>query len=140
MGNKKITPEEALQQKLVHFNWEKVDAYPTFEACKNETSPEKQKHCFVQLMGKHIHSALEKHPIIISDSIHETIYLQVLIDNKGQASLDTMLLSMALQKRIPSLKKWIHSAIDSLPKIYPARKRGVPVATKFRLPIRFVTQ
>ena len=41
-----------------------------------------------------------------------------------------------LLREIPTLDSILNLSIKNLPKIFPANKRGIPVTTKYRLPIR----
>lgn len=137
---KKVSTEEVLQQKLKHFSWNEVDTYPTFEACKKLMEGSELKKCFERILIKHIYNEFAKHQIASSDSINETLSLYLIISDQGIPEIDSLTISSTLQQQIPKLKSWIVQGIESLPKIYPARTRGIPVATKFTLPIRIVSE
>ena len=40
-----------------------------------------------------------------------------------------------VSRQLPEIASWLEQSVDSLPKIYPATKRGIPVVTTFRMPI-----
>lgn len=137
---KKVSSDEILRQQLEHFNWDKVDTYPSFDACQEFIKPNELKKCFENLLVQHIYSEFAKHPIATTDSINETLRLYLVISDTGIPEIDSLAISAKLHQQIPQLKTWINQGLKSLPKIYPARTRGIPVATKFVLPIKIVSE
>jgi hypothetical protein len=49
--------------------------------------------------------------------------------------LDHIESSKSIRKILPKLDSLLKSSIGKLPKIFPANKRGIPVTSKYRLPI-----
>jgi hypothetical protein len=47
-----------------------------------------------------------------------------------------MEVSEVIIKQLPTLDSLLAISIQNIPKIYPAIKRGIPVKTKYILPIR----
>ena len=50
-------------------------------------------------------------------------------------ALPNLKISKETLEALPNITNRINSAIDSLPKIYPAIKRGQLVTTQFKLPV-----
>lgn len=137
---KKVSSEDILRQQLQDFNWTEVDVYPTFAACDKFEEKQALKVCFETTITKHLYQALAKHPIASGDTINDTVMLYLTISDQGNPKIDSLAISEKLARQIPDLKKWIASGVDNLPEIYPARTRGMPVTTKFMLPIIVISE
>ncbi len=137
---KKITSEEVLNEQLSHFDWNAVDVYPSFAACQELMEKPALKNCFEKILVEHIYEEFAKHQIISKDSIHETATLFLFISSEGKPKVDSLIMSEKLHEEIPELRNWLEKGIQDLPKIFPARTRGIPVATKFTLPIQVVSE
>ncbi|WP_308993195.1 hypothetical protein QLS71_008280 [Mariniflexile litorale] len=132
---KKTTPEAILNEELQTFNWNEVDVYPSFSACDSLETKDEKTACFTDVLTKHILRYLENDSIVVTQDVNETIYLQFQVSETGFLSLSDVKLDSLLVQEIPNLENLIHSSLDSLPKIYPAIKRGQQVKTEFELPI-----
>lgn len=137
---KKISSEEALNEQLSHFNWNSVDVYPSFAECQELMEKPDLKICFERILIENLHNELSKYQIVTEDSIRETATLFLLISAEGKPKIDSLLLSEKLRTEVPELKNWLEASIQNLPTIFPARTRGIPVATKFILPIQVVAE
>lgn len=132
---KKTTSEAILSEELQTFNWNDVDEYPTFSACDSLTNKSKKKQCFEQVLSVHIAAYLQKESIIVTQDVNDTIDLQFQISEKGDLTLLSSKIDSLTIAQIPNIKNLLSKSLDSLPKIYPAIKRGQQVKTEFRLPI-----
>jgi hypothetical protein len=132
---KKISKDRIVEEQLKTFNWNNVDTYPSFKACDNLTVKEDKRACFESEIANHLFNALNKETIIVSDDVNETIYLELLINQKGMVSIKNKEISEKTRLLIPNIDSFITKGINSLPKIYPAIKRGQQVQTQFILPI-----
>lgn len=137
---KKVSSEEIFQEQLKQFSWSQVDTYPSFETCKELMEKPALKKCFEAEMTRYIYKSISEHLIVSTDSINETMRLYLVISKKGIPKVDSVAISPKLQQQVPQLKSWIENGLESLPKIYPAQTRGIPVATKFVLPVRVVSE
>jgi len=131
---KKISSEEIVEEELKHFNWEEVESYPAFLECDNLEKQE-IKACFENRLSQEIYLSLQERKVILSDSIQEKMLLFVSISKEGKPSLDSIEVSRLIEKKMPEMQSWLKQSIQQLPKIYPARKRGIPVKTSFKLPL-----
>lgn len=132
---KKTSSEAILQEELQTFNWNEVDEYPSFSSCDSLSLKQDRKHCFSYTLTNHIYNYLQKEDIIVTKDINDTISLNFKVSEKGVLTLlDYKIDSLTIQE-IPNIKNLIHQSLDSLPKIYPAIKRGQQVTTEFKLPI-----
>lgn len=136
----KVSTETILQQKLKHFNWNEVDRFPAFENCKEILVKPEMERCFEQTLTSLIYKELAQKKMVLSDSVQAKVILQLRILANGKPEIDSIQIPANLQKQIPNLSNWLQEAIDRLPKIHPATKQGIPVATKFTLPIQVVSE
>ena len=131
----KTSSEAILKEELKTFNWTEVDSYPTFKACDTLQTKLDTKHCFESTLANHISSKLQENTIIVSQDINDTILLSFLISEKGECLISKIEIDSVTTLEIPEIKTLITESLNSLPKIYPAIKRGQQVKSQFKLPI-----
>ena len=132
---KKTSSEAILKEELQSFNWNDVDEYPSFTACDAATSKEDKTICFQETITTHITGYLLKETIVVTQDINDTIVLKFQVSQKGELSLLEAKIDSLTTLEIPNIKQLLHKSLDSLPKIFPAIKRGQQVTTEFILPI-----
>ncbi|MFL3661848.1 MAG: hypothetical protein ACI6PN_08865 [Polaribacter sp.] len=79
---------------------------------------------------------LHKHEFSLKIPISEIVYVDLLINSKGKIILETIESSENMKIQLPKLAAILKVSVASIPSIYPAIKRGIPVTTKYRLPIK----
>ena len=118
-------------------NFKTVDVSPYFKVCENLLGEAKTK-CF----RVNIHQKLTKELKLLTSDFkeEELVELNVVlsIDNKGVISLKEIEYFNDVYKEASFLREEILIAIKQMPQLYPALKRGIPVATEYKLPIRIV--
>ncbi|WP_283641295.1 hypothetical protein [Mesonia mobilis] len=132
---KKISSEDLVEEELKELNWQEVEVYPAFEACENLSETQAKKSCFEQQFALQLHESLQQKKVILSDSIQEKMLLYISINANGKPSLDSLETSALIEEKMPQMQSWLQESIQKMPKIYPARKRGIPVKTSFKLPL-----
>jgi hypothetical protein len=132
---KKISSEEVLELESRSLNWKEVDQYPAFEDCQDQTELLAARDCFEREVAENIYAYLSKQQPVVTESIDDTLYLYLEITSAGNPEIDSVQIDSTLNKQLPELRMWLDQSIDSLPKIYPASKRGVPVSSIFKMPI-----
>ncbi|MFC4636639.1 hypothetical protein ACFO3O_22230 [Dokdonia ponticola] len=132
---KKISTEDFLQQEQNSIDITEVDTYPVFESCSELSEKTVLKDCFEDFITNTLYSELSNHTIIVKESIHDTVWIDLVVDEKGQFCIEHIDLSPIVTQEIRSLPLWIHDAIRVLPKPAPATKRSMPVKTKFKVPV-----
>ncbi len=132
---KKITSEEVLELESSTLNWKEVDEYPAFENCKNITELTKARDCFETTVANSVYAYLARQEPIVTEVIDDTIYVHLEISKTGKPVISAIEVDTLVTNQIPELKLWLQQSIDSLPKIYPASKRGIPVNSVFKMPI-----
>ncbi|MCX2838169.1 hypothetical protein OQ279_08370 [Salinimicrobium sp. MT39] len=132
---RKISSEEILVEETRDFNWHEVDQYPAFSECRSITEVEAAKSCFGNKVARYFYSRLEAKQPVVTEALDDTLYLYLKISEKGKPAIDSMEIDSLVIGQLPEIKSWLSQSVDSLPKIYPATKRGIPVKTTFRMPI-----
>lgn len=132
---KKISSEEVLELESQTLNWKEVDQYPAFEDCQEETELTAARDCFEQEVAENIYAYLAKQQPVVTEAINDTLLLYLKISKEGRPEIDSVEIDSTTTKQLPEIRSWLTQSIDSLPKIYPASKRGIPVSTVFKMPI-----
>jgi len=132
---KKVSSETILKEELQTFNWNDVDEYPSFSSCDSSTTKESRKACFQYTLTNHIILYLQKENIIVTKDVSDTVSLNLRVTEKGDLLLLNTQVDSLTNAEIPNIKNLLAQSLDSLPKIFPAIKRGQHVATEFKLPI-----
>lgn len=132
---KKLTSEDILQKELQHIDWSQVDVSPTFETC-----PSSAESCFNDVLGTAIHNHLSAKNLQRLRLEADTLYFNFKVSKLGTISLDTIKGSPLPDRTYKLLTTYAALALTTLPKSYPAQKRGIPVATAFSLPIIVVEE
>lgn len=132
---KKTSSEAILKEELQTFNWNDVDEYPSFSVCDSSATKQERKQCFETTLTSCITNNLEKHTIIVTQEIKDTINLKLQVSEQGKVKLLSVYVDSITSHEIPNIKALLAKSLDSLPKIFPAIKRGQQVKTEFKLPI-----
>lgn len=130
--NKNIQPIDT----IVDFT--SVDTFPSFKACDSLIDKIKKQDCFRNTIHQKIGEELRKHTLSIKDSIDETILVDLIINVKGKIVFKTIQSSEKIKEELAGLDSLIQVSVENLPVVYPAIKRGIPVTTKYQLPIRIL--
>ncbi|WP_435415384.1 hypothetical protein [Polaribacter aestuariivivens] len=117
-------------------NFSSVDTYPSFKVCDSLIAKKAQENCFRNTIHATIGAKLQEHKFTIRDSISEIIYVDLLIDANGKITLKEIESSKNIQTQLPKLDSVLRISVESIPTIFPAIKRGIPVTTKYKLPIK----
>ena len=64
------------------------------------------------------------------------IKVVVRIDRNGNATVVEIISSDVIKASIQSLDSLVKVSVGNLPKLFPATKRGIPVATQYQIPIQ----
>ena len=117
-----------------------VDTFPSFKVCDSLIDKTRKQDCFRKTIHQKIGEELQKNSLAIKDSIDETIFVDLIIDSKGEIVFNKIKSSEKIKKELIDLDSLVQISVKSLPKVYPAIKRGIPVTTKYQLPIRILLE
>jgi hypothetical protein len=115
-----------------------VDFSPSFKVCDSLIDKTKKADCFRNTIHQKIGAELQKHSLTIKDSIDEVVFVDILINSKGKIIFQEITSTENLKQQLPQLDSLLQQSVQKLTNIYPAIKRGIPVTTKYRLPIRIL--
>ena len=117
------------------IDFSSVDFSPSFPVCDSIITKQEKSACFRNTMHAKISSELQKHSFTIKEAVSETVFVHLLISANGTVVLDEIQSSENIQIQLPTLDSLLKISLHNLPKITPASKRGIPVVTKYSLPI-----
>ena len=129
-----------LQEVDTIIDFSSVDASPTFKDCSRFIDKEERSTCFRTKIYAHISKSLAKHTFEVRNSIEEVIKVVVRIDRNGNATVVEIISSDVIKASIQSLDSLVKVSVGNLPKLFPATKRGIPVATQYQIPIQIRVQ
>jgi len=131
----KVSSEEIYKEELETINWSEVDRYPSFPGCDTIIEKPAQKACFINTVQTQLYETIDQGNLVATRKIYDTLNVNFEISNSGEISILQIKMDTVLQKEFPNLETWLLQSIDSLKLSAPAYKRGVPVKTRFVLPI-----
>lgn len=117
------------------IDYTRVDVLPSFKICDSLLEIPDKNRCFVNNLYNHFSKELLAHTFNLPESVYERVIVHIRINAKGNATLVSIDSSELIKNTIPTLDQIIKDSIDKLPMLYPALKRGIPVATVYELPI-----
>ena len=132
---KKVYPEDLLEEELQTFNWNEVDAYPTFSNCDSLTEKEDRKVCFQNTLISSVNEFLKAQNLVVSNNVNDTIRLKIKIDKTGLLVVESIKMHPETIQEIPKIDSLLRRSLKGVPKIYPAIKRNQQVTTAFELPV-----
>jgi hypothetical protein len=133
--NKKVYSEDLLKEELQTIDWNAVDEYPSFSVCDSVSEQQDRKECFKNTLLQHVNQYLSKQTIVVSQDVEDTIALKLAIDKVGNVKVLNIKVKPETLVVIPEIDSLLLYSIKSLPKVFPATKRGQPVDTEFVLPV-----
>jgi hypothetical protein len=94
-----------------------------------------QLECFQNTLLEQYTETLEDFEFQFVSDINTSIYVDFLVDYKGEISVLEVQRNQDIENQIPEFRTIITQSLKGLPPLSPALKRGVPVSSKFRIPI-----
>ena len=122
------------------LDYSSVDVSPSFRVCDSLIEKGKKDTCFRSTLRQEIFSSLAKQSIQVPQSVDETIEVAITIQSNKEVKLTSIKSSDSLMAIVPSLKAILKKSVGELPAVYPAIKRGIPVTTVYKLPIRIAVK
>ncbi|WP_298765776.1 hypothetical protein [uncultured Polaribacter sp.] len=113
-----------------------VDTFPSFKNCDSLITKQKKADCFRTTIHLKIGEEIQKHQFTLKESISETVYVDLIINTDGKIELQQITSNEKIKKNLPSLDSVLQNSIAKIPAIFPAIKRGIPVKSKYQLPIK----
>jgi hypothetical protein len=126
---------QLVEEELSAINWNEVDQFPLFDACDETASKPDQKNCFEQNLVMHLAMSLQDSEFQSDQTLSDTLYVDFMVDNQGRISVVSMDKNPEFSKENPEFERIVAKSLRSLPRLEPALKRGIPVSSRFRIPL-----
>jgi len=123
--------DELLQKRLDEINWNEVSAYPSLPECDSILDKERKKECFFSGISKLVQERLDVEPLAALNPDLDTLEVTVTVFP------DATVLFYSDSTAYNSIKidSILQSQFADFPKVEPAQKEGVPVKSRFILPV-----
>ena len=138
--DKKITVDEFINEELKSLNWNDVDQYPVFENCLEINNVKNKNNCFVETITGSFRENLMTNNLVLNRTLIDTVRMVLKVDKIGKISIENMTISDQNNKYKEVITKSFENTVSSLPKLYPAIKRGQEVDVIFNIPIIISTE
>ena len=138
--DKKITADEFINEELKSLNWNDVDQYPVFENCLEINNVKNKNNCFVETITSSFRENLKTNNLVLNRTLIDTVRMVLKVDKIGKISIENMTISDQNNKYKEVITKSFENTVSSLPKLYPAIKRGQEVDVIFNIPIIISTE
>lgn len=135
METKKVSSEAFLEEELREIDMSRVDEYPTFESCDSLKDKEQRYRCFQEGLLRNFQQQLQDKVLIVDQEIRDTVWVFMSVSLEGELVVEKTEIPAAVSEQIPEMEVWLTQSLDSLPAVYPAIKRGIPVKTRFKMPV-----
>ncbi|WP_291870750.1 hypothetical protein [Maribacter sp.] len=133
--SKEEKTRQLVNKELLEMDWNAIDNYPLFYTCDETASKAEQKACFENELVAHFSKTLKEFEFTITPEIDTTVYVIFVIDTIGKIKVLDIEKDAEIIEQMPEFDGVIIQSLKSLPEIDPALKKGIPVTTKFRIPI-----
>lgn len=127
--------QELVNEEMRNINFNEVDRYPLFEDCDELMDKSGQLDCFQNTLLSQYTETLEDFEFQFVSDINTTVYVDFMVDFNGEISVLEVQRNEDIENQIPEFRSIITQSLKGLPPLSPALKRGVPVSSKFRIPI-----
>lgn len=138
--SKEQRTQDLVNEELRQMDWNSVDSYPLFLDCDETALKEDQKRCFEQKLISHFEATLSEFEFTVDSDENAIVDVIFVIDAEGKISVVDIRKDASIMKQMPELDGIIIQSLKNIPQIAPALKRGIPVSTKFKLPVQLNTK
>jgi len=128
-------PQELLRKELHTIDWKKVDEYPTIDSCDSIKGKEENKICFFTSITNELKSKIAQDTLITQIKGLKKMNILVTITKDDQIFFQSHPAD-SIRYNVTYLNTLLANKHEEFTKVHPALKRGLPVTTKFILPIR----
>ena len=133
---KKVPNEkELLDKQLKEINWNEVDEYPSVADCEKLTDPTQRKQCFFEFLTTTIQQKLAVDTLSTMFPKLDTIEVKVTVFPNSTMEFEPQFPKDSVAYDTIKIDSILHVRLVDFPKVNPAIKRGIPVKTKFVIPV-----
>ncbi len=135
LASREAKTQKLVEKELQSIDWNDVDQYPLFDDCDETDSKIAQRECFEKTLLLHFSMTLQGFEFVLDQDMEDSIYVDFLVDKEGAMTVLDIEENSAIREQIPEFDGIITQSLNSLPRVEPALKRGIPVTAKFRIPL-----
>lgn len=133
---KKVPSEqELLDQQIKEINWNEVDEYPSVADCEKLTDATQRKQCFFDFLTATIQQKLAVDTLSTLFPKLDTIEVKVTVLPNSEMEFEPQFPKDSVAYDTIKIDSILRVRLVDFPKVNPAIKRGIPVKTKFVLPV-----
>ena len=136
----RISSEQIYDEEMQDIDWGVIDTFPAFSECESYTDRGEQQTCFQQSLIHKFEEQLDLTNIGTWYALNDTLSLTVEVSREGIISLTEVQVDSSTMKKFPEIKEFLMESVQKFPNPAPAFKRGIPVKSKFTLPLVLNTQ
>ena len=138
---KKVPNEkELLEKQLKEINWNEVDEYPSVADCEKLTDETQRKQCFFEFLTTTIQQKLAVDTLSTLFPKLDTIEVKVTVFPNSTMEFEPQFPKDSVSYDTIKIDSILRIRLVNFPKVNPAIKRGIPVKTKFVLPVIIKTE
>jgi hypothetical protein len=138
---KKVPNEkELLEKQLKEINWNEVDEYPSVADCEKLTDETQRKQCFFEFLTTTIQQKLAVDTLSTLFPKLDTIEVKVTIFPNSTMEFEPQFPKDSVAYDTIKIDSILRIRLVNFPKVNSAIKRGIPVKTKFVLPVIIKTE
>ena len=138
---KKVPNEkELLEKQLKEINWNEVDEYPSVADCEKLTDATQRKQCFFEFLTTTIQQKLAVDTLSTLFPKLDTIEVKVTVFPNSTMEFEPQFPKDSVAYDTIKIDSILRIRLVNFPKVNPAIKRGIPVKTKFVLPVIIKTE
>ena len=138
---KKVPNEkELLEKQLKEINWNEVDEYPSVADCEKLTDATQRKQCFFEFLTATIQQKLAVDTLSTLFPKLDTIEVKVTVFPNSTMEFEPQFPKDSVAYDTIKIDSILRIRLVNFPKVNPAIKRGIPVKTKFVLPVIIKTE
>lgn len=138
---KKVPNEkELLEKQLKEINWNEVDEYPSVDDCEKLTDETQRKQCFFEFLTTTIQQKLAVDTLSTLFPKLDTIEVKVTVFPNSTMEFEPQFPKDSVAYDTIKIDSILRIRLVNFPKVNPAIKRGIPVKTKFVLPVIIKTE
>jgi hypothetical protein len=138
---KKVPNEkELLEKQLKEINWNEVDEYPSVADCEKLSDATQRKQCFFEFLTTTIQQKLAVDTLSTLFPKLDTIEVKVTVFPNSTMEFEPQFPKDSVAYDTIKIDSILSIRLVNFPKVNPAIKRGIPVKTKFVLPVIIKTE
>lgn len=137
--SKEKRTQQLINEELRQIDWNSIDSYPFFYTCDEAAPKPQQKICFEETLSAHFLETLNDFEFTLTDKESMTVRVIFVIDTVGRINVVDIEKDASVLKQMPEFDGVVTQSLKNLPKLAPALKRGIPVRTKFSIPVQLQT-